>query len=182
MVGARIFLEPQRPEVAEKRVNGWPAQSQITVAKDLSAEDPLIYRLQRTPQEQKWRPPRGIQNPKPPTERGRICYTIGIFNRRCRRFPGTALYKVAPQRLTAGDQAVMRVGGREPWQESNRLPARSAHASPNLNPVLAFVMSLFAPAAVAHDRVDQTNRASAHDHFLACLRPVGLQVVLRRGK
>jgi hypothetical protein len=68
MVGARIFLEPQRPEVAEKRVNGWPAQLQITVAKNLSADDPLIYRLQRAPQEQKWRPPRG--NPESETTDG----------------------------------------------------------------------------------------------------------------
>src|SRR5215472_5853827 len=34
---------------------------------------------------------------------------MGILHRRCRRFPGTVLDKVTTQRLTAGDQAVMRV-------------------------------------------------------------------------
>jgi hypothetical protein len=178
---AEIFLDPQGPEAAEKRENGGPGQLQIAVAENLSAPDPLIYRLHRAAQERKGRP-RGIQSPKPAAERARIRYAMGIFHRWCRRFPGTALDKVAAQRLTAGDQAVVAVRRREGWQEGNRLAARSADTAPNLNPVMVFVMSLFPPTAMTNDRIPQANGAPANDHFCARFCPIGAQVVLRREK
>src|SRR5215472_14054174 len=107
---------------------------------------------------------------------------MGILHRRCRRFPGTVLDKVAPQRLTASDQAVMRVRERKPRQEGDRLPARLADASPDRNPVMMFIMSLFAAPTMANDRVQQTNRALANERFCACLRPIGGWIAQLYGK
>ena len=123
---------------------------QITVAEDFTAPDPSVDRCERASQDKVERL-RGIQIPKPAAERGRVGHAIGILHRRCRRFPGTALHKIAPQRLAAGDQAVMRVRERKQRQEGDRLPARLADTSPDLNPVVVFIMSLFAAATMAND-------------------------------
>jgi len=179
--GRRSFLNAQGPKAAEKWEDGGPEQLQITVAEDLSAADPSIDRRQRASQDGvEWL--RRIQFPKPAAERGRVGHAMGILHRRCRRFPGTVLDKVAPQRLTASDQAVMRVRERKPRQEGNRLPARLADASPDRNPVMIFIMSLFAAPTMANDRVQQTNWALADEPFCFCLRPIGWRVALRCGK
>ena len=178
MVGGEVFLNPQGPEAAEKREDGGPGQLQITVAQDLSAADPFIDRRERASQDGVERL-RRIQLPKPAAERGRVRHAMGILHRRCRRFPGTVLDKVAPQRLTARDQAVMRVRERKPRQEGDRLAARLADASPDHNPVMIFIMSLFTAPTMANDRVQQTNWALADEPSYACLRPIGWQVALR---
>lgn len=165
----------------QQREDSGPGQLPIAVTENLSAPDPLIERLNCASQEREGRP-RGIQDLKPAAESARICYAIGIFHRRRRCFPTTALDKVAPQRLTAGDQAVMAIRKREGRQEGNSHSARSADAAPNLNPVMVFVMSLFAPTAMAHDRILQTDRAVADDPFRTNLRPIGFQLALRHGK
>jgi hypothetical protein len=148
---------------------------------NLSAPDTLIERQHCAPQEREGRL-RGIQNLKPAAEGGRIRHVIGIFHRRRRRFQGTAFDKVAPQRFTAGDQAVMGVGKGKHGQEGNRLFARSANTAPNRDPVMVFVMRLLLPAAMTNDRILRANRAPANDSFRASLRPIGFQLALRRGK
>src|SRR5260370_292219 len=105
-----------------------------------------------------------------------------IFHRRRGRFPATALDKIAPQRLTAGDQAVMAVRQREHGQEGNRRATNIADAAPDGDPVMVFVMSLFLSMAMAHHGILQTNRAATNDRFCASLCPIGLQLALRRGK
>jgi len=95
MVGGEVFLNPQGPEAAEKWEDGAPGQLQITVAEDLSAADPSIDRRERASQGGVERL-RRIQLPKPAAERGRVGHPLGILHRRGRRFPGTALHKVAP--------------------------------------------------------------------------------------
>ena len=138
--------------MVEKRANGGPGQMPIVVVESLSAPNPLIDCPDRTSQKRKgW--PRGIQRPKPAAEGGRSCHTIGIFHRRRRRFPAVTLDKVAPQRRTAGDQAVVAIGKREGRQESDGLAARCADATPNRNPVVVFVMSLFAAPTMTNDRI-----------------------------
>jgi len=161
--------------------NSGPGQLPIAVTENLYAPDPLIERLDCVSQEREGRP-RGIQRPKPAAEGGRIRHAMGIFHRRCRRFPGTAFDKVAPQRLTTGDQAVMAVGNRKHGQEGNRLLARSADTATNRNPVMLFVMSLLLPAAMTNDRILRANRAPPNDYFCASFRPIGIQLALRRGK
>lgn len=167
--------------MVEKRANGGPGQVPIAVVESLSAPNPLVDCPDRTSQERKgW--PRGIQRPKPAAEGGRSCHTIGIFHRRRRRFPGAALDKVAPQRRTAGDQAVVAIGKREGRQEGDGLAARCADAAPNRNPVVVFVMRLFAATTMTNDRILQANRAAANDYFSASLRPISFQLALRGGK
>ena len=166
--------------VKEREDNG-PAQLPITWTENLSARDPLSERPDCISQEREGRPG-GIQNLKPAAEGGRIRHAIGIFHRRCRRFPGTPFDKVAPQRLTAGYQAVMAVGKRKDGQESNRLFARSTDTAPNRDPVMVFVMSLLLPPAMTNDRILRANWTLANDNFCASLRPIGFQLALRRGK
>ena len=181
MVGGEVFLDPQRPETAKKREDGGPGQLQIAVTEDFSSPDPCIDSRERASQGGvEWL--RGVQIPKPAAERGRVGHAIGILHRRCRRFPRTVLDKVAPQRFTAGDQAVMRIRERKPRQEGNRFAARSADTSPDFDPVVVFIMSLFAAATMANDRVQQTNRALADELFCACFGPLGFRVALPCGK
>ena len=42
---------------------------------------------------------------KPAAERGGIRHSMGILYRRGRPFPTTSVYKISPERFTAGDQA-----------------------------------------------------------------------------
>ncbi len=178
---AKIFLDPQGPKTLEKWENSGPGQLPIAGTENLSAPDPLIERLDGASQQREGRP-RGIQRPKPAAEGGRIRHAMGIFHRRCRRFPGTAFDKVAPQRLTAGDQAVMAVGKRKHGQEGNRLLARSADTATNRNPVMLFIMSLFLAAAMTNDRILRANWTPANDYFCASLGSIGFPLALRRGK
>jgi len=76
----------------------------------------------------------------------------------------------------------MAVGKRKYGQEGNRRTARSAEAAPNRNPVMVFVVSLFAAMAMTNDRIARANWAPANDYFYASLRPIGVQLALHRGK
>ena len=107
---------------------------------------------------------------------------MGIFHGRRRSFPATALDKIATQRLTAGDQAVMAVRQREHGQEGNRRATNIADAAPDGDPVMVFVMRLFPPTAMTNDRILPASRAHANESFGASLRPIGFQLALRRGK
>jgi hypothetical protein len=86
---------------------------------------------------------------KPAAERGGIRHSMGILYRRGRPFPTTSVYKISPERFTAGDQAVMGIRKRKRRQESNRFAARAAEAAANRNPVMVLVMRLLAPTAMA---------------------------------
>ena len=76
----------------------------------------------------------------------------------------------------------MTVGRRKGRQERERLAAAIAKAAPNPDPIMVFIMSLFAAAAMAEDGISQTNRASAQDEFRIHLGPIGFEVVLRGRK
>jgi hypothetical protein len=107
---------------------------------------------------------------------------LGVFESWRRGFPAAAFHKVAPQRLAAGDEAVVAVGRRERRQESERLPTQIAEPTPDLNPVMIFVMGLFAPAPMADDRIPPTDRALPKDRPSTSFDPIGLEVVLRSRK
>ena len=141
----------------------------------------LSYRVHGGAQERK-RWARGIQTSKPSAQGGRIGHTLGVFEDGRRGFPAAAFHKIAPQRLAASEEAVMAIGWRERRQEGERLAAQITEAAPNLNPVMNFVMSLFAPAAMADDGIAQTNRTLPKDRPSTSFDPIGFEVVLRRRK
>jgi hypothetical protein len=101
-----------------------------------------------------------------------------IFHRRCGLLPGAACDKETPQRLTASDQAVMAVGNRKHRQEGNRLAARTADPTPNRDPVMLFVMSLFPSTTVPHHRISHANRTPTQNFFRR-FGPIGFQLTLR---
>jgi hypothetical protein len=76
----------------------------------------------------------------------------------------------------------VRVREREHGQEGNRLAANIAEPPPNPDPVMVFVVSLFAATAMTHDRIARTNGAPANDTFCGGLRPIGFRLALRGGK
>ena len=86
--------------------------------------------------------------------------------------------KVSSQRLTAGDQTVMSVGWGENGKEREGCFTPRAAAAPNPNPVVTLVMSLFAPSAMADDRIAQTHRTEANDLFGTSRRPVKVWVAI----
>lgn len=111
-----------------------------------------------------------------------MSYALGILNRRRGGFPRTVFQEVALERLAAGDETVVAVWWRERRQKGECLAAKIAKAAPDQNPIMVFVMSLFAAAAMADDRILHTNRASPQENPGAGNRPIGFQVVLPRGK
>jgi hypothetical protein len=180
MVGGG-FLKPQRPEPGEKWKCGVPAQRQRVLNEVLSPAEPSAYG-QHGPAQIGKRRERRVQTPEPSAQRGRVGYAIGIFDHGRRGFPATPLYKIATQCLTACDQAVMAVGRREGRQEGERLAAPAAKAAANADPIMVFIMSLFAPAPMTDDRILHANRAAAQNDLCARLGPIGFEVVLRCGK
>ena len=86
------------------------------------------------------------------------------------------------QRMAPGNETVMAVGRRKGRQESERLAAPVAEAAANSDPIMLFIMRLFAAAAMTDDGVLGTNRAAAQDDFCAGLGPIDFEVVLRRRK
>ena len=107
---------------------------------------------------------------------------IGIFDRGRCRFPAKTLDEKAVQCLTARNQAVMAVGWREGGQEGECLAATVADAAANPDPIMMFIMGLFAPAPMTDDGIPHTNRAATRNEFRARLGPIGFEVVLRGGK
>jgi hypothetical protein len=75
----------------------------------------------------------------------------------------------------------MAVRKRKYRQEGNRLTTGFADAAPNLNPIMVFVMSLFAPAAMTNDGILQANWAEANNPFCTSVRPIRFALALRRG-
>jgi hypothetical protein len=67
----------------------------------------------------------------------------------------------------------MGVGERKHWQKGNRLAASSAEAAPNFNPVVVFIMGLFAPTAMADDLIPRATWATTKDSFVSSVRPIG---------
>lgn len=149
--------------------------------KDLRPAEPPTYGKHGLAQKRERRPGR-IQAPKPSTQRGRVGHAIRIFDRGRRSFPATAFEEIAPERLAAGDQAVVAVGRREQRQESERHPTQLAKAAANPNPIMIFVMRLFAAAAMTDEGVLGTKRASAQDDSRTRQCPIGSEVVLRGRK
>jgi hypothetical protein len=143
----------------------------------LCPADPSAYR-QHGPAQKGKRRLRRIQTPEPSAQRGGIGYTIGIFNRRCRCFPATALHEIAPERLATRDQTVVAIRRRERRQEGERLPTQIAEASPNLNPIVMFVVRLFPATPMADDRIAQANRALTQDCSSTSFDPIGSEVAL----
>src|SRR5215472_15507639 len=148
---------------------------------DLRLAEPSTYEEHCLAQERKRRTGR-IQTPEPSAHGGGIGHAIGIFDRRRRSFPGTAFQEVTPQRLTAGDEAVVTVWGRKGRQERERLAAAIATAAPNRDPIMVFIMSLSAAATMTDDGILQTNRAMAQDEFRTHFGPIPFEVVLRGRK
>jgi hypothetical protein len=109
---------------------------------------------------------------EPAAQGGRSGEAVGIFDHRRRLLPGTTLHKAASQRLAAGDQAVMAVGWRELRQESEGLVARPAPAASNRNPVVVLVVSLFAVAAMADNRITLTTWAEPQDDLTGDYGPI----------
>jgi hypothetical protein len=75
----------------------------------------------------------------------------------------------------------MAVGKRKHRQEGNRLAARTADPTPNRDPVMLFVMSLFPSTTVPYHRISHANRTPAEDSFRR-FGPIGFQLALRHGE
>lgn len=73
----------------------------------------------------------------------------------------------------------MSIRRREWRQEGERLAAAVADAATNPNPIVVFIMRLFATAAMTNDGVLQTKRAAAQDDFRPLLGPIRFDVALR---
>jgi hypothetical protein len=139
--------------------------------------EPSTYGKHGLAQKRKRRPGR-IQAAEPSPQRRGIGDTIRIFDCWRRGFQGKAFQEKAPQRLAAGDEAVMAVGRRKGRQKRKRLTASIAAAATSLDPIVMFIMRLFAAAAMADDGVLGTNRAPAQCDFRARLGPINFEVVL----
>jgi len=76
----------------------------------------------------------------------------------------------------------MRVGKRKPRQEGEGLSATGAATATDANPVVVFIVRLFAAASMADDRIAFTSGASPHDDFGAVCGPIRFELVRRDRK
>jgi hypothetical protein len=76
----------------------------------------------------------------------------------------------------------MCVGERKRRQEGESRATTITNAAPDLNPVMMFIVSLLAPAAVTNDRVAITNRASSQYDGGPFCGPGSFRVALPIGK
>jgi hypothetical protein len=74
----------------------------------------------------------------------------------------------------------MRVGQRKRRQESNGLAAWLTNPAPNLNPVMAFIVSLFPTKSMANYGISRAQWAAAYN--LRSRRPIRFQLAMRYGK
>jgi hypothetical protein len=158
-----------------------PAQPHRIMNEHLCLAEPRADGEDHGPQERKCRL-RQIQIPEPATQRGWIGYAIGIFGGGRRAFPRTAFDEIVPQRLASGDEAVVAIGRRKRRQEGERLPAPMAKAASNPDPIMVFVMRLFAASAVTDDGVLGADRAPSQDDLRAGFGPIGFGIDLIGGK
>jgi hypothetical protein len=93
----------------------------------------------------------GVQTLGPATERRRIGRPIRVLERRRRLFPGAVFHKAPPQCLTANQQAVLSVGGRKQRQKGEGLSATVAATAPDPDPIVVFIVRLFAAVSMADD-------------------------------
>lgn len=128
------------------------------------------------------RRPGAVQAAGPAAEGGGIGQPIGIFERGRRLLPRAVFQQALPERLTASQQAVMRVRERKQRKEGEGLPATVAEAAPDPNPVVMGIVCLLAAASVADDRIAFANRASSQNDLLAIAGPIGFELVRRGGK
>jgi hypothetical protein len=123
-----------------------------------------------------------VQAARPAAEGGRVGHPIGVLQGGCRLFPGAVLHPVPLQRLSASQQAVVRVRERKQGQEGEGLPATGAAAAPNPNPVVMFIVRLLAPATVTDDGIAFANGAASRKNLVAVFGPIGFELVRRGGK
>jgi hypothetical protein len=76
----------------------------------------------------------------------------------------------------------MAVGWRELGQEREGLVARPAPAASNRNPVVVLVVSLFATAAMADNRIKLTTWAAPQDGLTGDYGPITFKLGLLGGK
>jgi len=177
MVGG-WFSKPQGPQAREKREHGLPSQRQPVLHEDFCSADAPAYGVHHLAQKREGRL-RRIQAAEPSAQGRGIRHAIRIFDRGRGSFPGVTVQKVPSQRLAARDQAVVAIRRRERRQEGERLAAQIAHAPANRNPVMIFVVGLFAATAMTDDRVAQANGALAQDRPPIRVNPIGFQIALR---
>ena len=78
-----------------------------------------------------------------------------------------------PERLTASQQAVLRVRERKQREEGEGLPAIGAATPTNPNPVVVLIVRLLAAASVADNGIAFTNWTSPQNDLVAVSGPVG---------
>lgn len=176
------FLESQGPgpELMQERDHGGPGQRPSAVAEHHPVRDPLADGRQRLAQVHQGG--RRVQAASPAAEGGGMGHPIGILEGGCGVFPRETLGKMQTQCFTARQEAVMRIREGEARKESKGLLADLTLAAADTNPVMILIVGLFAPTAVADDRVTVANRAMSQDKFGADGSPIRFELANRVGK
>ena len=147
---------------------------------DVTTRQPVSNASQRLAQERQSQL-RAIPAARPAADCRSIGHAVRVFECRHRFFPGAVFHQAASQRLTACQQAVMRVRERKQWEESEGLSANRAAAAMDANPIVMLIVRLLAAAAMADDRIPFTCRASPQD-LLAVSGPISFKLVRQRRK
>ena len=179
MVGGEIFSAPQRPENLQNRRQ--PRHRPSLVIGRITRRKPVMDARECLPEKGKIRLG-GVQMLGPATERRRIGRPIRVLERRRRLFPRVVLHKAPPQCLTASQQAVLGVRERKQRQEGEGLSATVAATAPDLDPIMVFIVRLFAAVSMADNRIAFTSGASPQDDFGAARGPIRFTLVRRDRK
>src|SRR5260370_11511853 len=160
MVGSENFSETQGPKNLQNR--NQPRQRPSLVIGRITTRQPVSHAGERLVEKGKGRLG-AVQAARPAAERAGIGHTVRVFERRRCLFPGAVLHKAPPQRPTASQQAVMRVGKRKPRQEGEGLSTTGAATATDANPVVVFIVRLLAAASMADARIAFPSRGAPPD-------------------
>jgi len=109
-------------------------------------------------------------------------HPIGILKSGSGIFPREALDKMQAQCFTARQEAVMRIREGEGGKEGKGLFTDLTLTAADPNPVMILIVSLFATATVADDRVTVANRAMSQDELGADGSPIRFELANPVGK
>ena len=120
---------------------------------------------------------KAIQPFRPAAHSGSIRHSIGILQRGNSILPRTVLYEPLPERLSASQQAVMRIRERKQREKGEGPPANLANPASDSNPVMVFIVRLLMAAAVTDNGIAFTNGASAQQDSITIASPIAFDLV-----
>ena len=180
MVVGEIFSETQGPENLQNRSQ--LRQKPRLVIGWITARQPVSYGGERLMEKGKCRLG-AVQAVGPAAKCGGIRHAVRVFERRRCFSPRSSAPQSAatrPDSVPANCSACR--GERTDGEKGEGFLATGTATAPDPDPIVVFIVRLFAAVSMADDRIALANRASPQDDFGAARGPIRFELVRRDAK